>query len=167
MFHAICNFISLAGYEFEQQLDEEFQYQMDLTDGEYVFWQDTYFRGHQIEPAKDAKAQAILQFFANINCPFSMLRLGRSLSPRNHEHGPITSDEMAFKYLLVGMEIVTNNLYDPKCKVGMQFLMAEMEFRLACELLLSYENELVNRCICPEISALVSFVIKKNVKIIQ
>lgn len=156
MFHVICNFIPLAGQEFEQRLDEEFQYQMDLTDGEYVFWQDTHFQGHQIEPALDGTAQAILQFFANISCPFSMLRLGRSLSPRNHAHGPITSDDMAVKYLLAGMEAIDNNLYDPQCKEGMLFLIAQTEFRLACELLLSYENELAQNNICPEILRLIT-----------
>ena len=30
MFHVICNFIPLAGPEIEQQLDEEFQYQMEI-----------------------------------------------------------------------------------------------------------------------------------------
>ena len=156
MYQDICNFIALASDDIQKQLHEEFQYQMNLTDGEWVFWEDKSFREHTVEPATDATSQAILQYFTTCACPISMIRLGRSLSPRNAAHGPITSDLMALKYLLTGMEFIANNLYDPKIVLGMKYYMSTLEFRLACELLLSYEKEIKMENICPEIIHLIA-----------
>ena len=59
---ARIDFTELAGISTLEKLENEFQYQMDLSDGYYFFWHHTDFLGHGIYPAKDAKAQAILQF---------------------------------------------------------------------------------------------------------
>ncbi|WP_438863295.1 hypothetical protein [Neptunicella sp.] len=162
MDYHICDFTALVSKDIQKQLDTEFQYQMNLTDGEWVFWEDKYFQGHQVEPAIDATGQAILQFFTTCACPISMLRLGRSMSSRNSDHGPITSDSMAVKYLLTGMEFIANNLYDQKKAVGMRYYMDTLEFRFACELLLSYKNEMRSENICPEIIDLIMGVVKKT-----
>ncbi|MDF2177931.1 hypothetical protein P2G88_06675 [Aliiglaciecola sp. CAU 1673] len=150
----ICDFTALAGKTLLKQLDREFQYQMELTDGNWVLWYDTHFKGHCLEPATDVKAQAILQFFGSCACPFSMLRLGRSLSPRNNQHGPIQSNMMAIRYLLSGFECIANNLFDYKISTGMRAFMTQLEFRLAGELLMTYQKELATMQICPEILAL-------------
>ena len=147
----ICNFEALASPEMSKLLDEEFQRQMDLTDGEYLFWFDNEFEGHNVETPTNAIGQAILQFFANCSCPISRLRLGRSLSKRNYSHGPIVCETTAFQYLLSGAEQVVNNLYDDNVKEGFEFYISTLEFRLACELLMSYEIELLELAICPEI----------------
>ncbi|WP_278403860.1 hypothetical protein [Pseudoalteromonas ruthenica] len=159
MFEVICDFTALAGAHVSEELDKEFQYQMNLTDGEWLFWQESQFLGHSLAPVKDATGQAILQYFAHCACPFSMLRLGRSLSERSEEHGPVTSDIMAIKYLLGGLEVVQNNLYDHRVREGMELLISSLEFRLACELLITYDTELNKRVICPEIMALIKGVV--------
>ena len=155
MYQSICDFTSLAGKTLQKRLENQFQKQMDATDGEYVMWEDTAFSGVQLEPATCVKSQAILQFFAGCGCPFSMLRLGRSLAIRNSEHGPIVSDSLAIKYMLRGFEMVENNLYDERIKGRMISLMKSSEFKAACDLIVTYEKELGVRVICPEIKALI------------
>lgn len=155
----ICDFTALAGDRIQQALEDEFQYQMNLTDGTYVFWLDKVFLGHQIEPAIDATSQAILQYFADLYCPFSMLRLGRSLSKLNHEHGPIVSDHMSVRYLLSGIEQLENSLHDPKVSMGIKSYLHSLEFRLACELLVSYKKEIDDGTLCPSIKALIDLVV--------
>ena len=167
MFDSVCNFMALAGKETGEKLEDEFQYQMDLTDGEYVFWEAESFDGVQLEPALTAEAQAILQFFSSCACPISMLRLGRSLSERNSEHGPIVSDSLALKHLLKGFEIIDNNLYDEKIKAGMLLIVEGREFRAACELTISYEKELHRKLICPEIKQLITRYIDVRSKHLQ
>ncbi|MGJ8680567.1 hypothetical protein [Paraglaciecola sp.] len=154
-----CNFTALAGDILLKKLDDEFQYQMSLTDGQWVFWQDPYFYGHNLEPATNVVAQAILQYFAGCACPFSMLRLARSLSPRNAHHGPITSDEMTVSYLLQGLEIIENNLHDPYVKTGFTLYISQLEFRLACELFTVYKKEFKSKLICPSVTSLVEHAI--------
>ena len=151
----VCNFEALAGPEIQKQLEEEFQYQMDLTDGEYVFWDQQSFKGHHLVPAKDAVSQAILQYFANRGCPISIIRLGCSLSHRNYEHGPIVSDDAAFRYLLQGLEQVSNSLYDHKISDLMKIYTHSQEFRAACELLISYEKQLMQKNLCNEIKEMI------------
>ncbi|GAA6186651.1 hypothetical protein [Aliiglaciecola sp. NS0011-25] len=102
--HFDCKFEGIVNDDISNMLDEEFQYQMELTDGTYVFWYEAHFKGHQIEPAVDGTSQAILQYFSHCGCPISMLRLGRSLSKRNYQHGPIISHALAVKYLVKGFE---------------------------------------------------------------
>jgi len=155
MFNNLCDFTALVGEPLLTDLNKEFQYQMMITDGEYFFWEDQTFIGVPLEPALTAEAQAVLQYFSHCACPISMLRLGRSLAKRNIEHGPIISDHLALEYLLKGFEIIDNSLYDPMIKAGMLFIMNKPEFKAACALTLSYEMELNQRILCPEIRALI------------
>ena len=155
MYQSICNFMALAGEVLTQKLENEFQYRMNLSDGEYLFWERKVFENVTLEPALTAEAQAILQYFSSCACPFSMLRLGRSLSERNVEHGPIISDSLALQYLLKGLEVVDNNLYDDRIKVGMFMLIESPEFKAACDLIISYERDIEGSIICPEIRNLI------------
>lgn len=148
-----CKFEAIVSDDISQMLDEEFQYQMDLTDGTYVFWHDCHFKGHQVEPATDSNGQAILQFFAGCGCPFSMLRLGRSLSERNYQHGPIISHALAIKYLIKGFEQLSNSLHDNFVRDGVLLYMQSNEFLAACSLISTYESEIQG--LCPEIRELI------------
>ena len=157
--HFDCKFEDIVSKEISMLLDEEFQYQMNLTDATYVFWYDTYFKGHQVEPAIDGTGQAILQYFANIGCPISLLRLGRSLSKRNYSRGPITSHALAVKYLIKGFEQLNNSLFDKNVCDGMLLYMQSKEFLAACNLISTYEHEIKSINLCPEIKEVIRTVI--------
>lgn len=148
-------FEALVNDTMAKMLDEEFQYQMNLSDGCYVFWYDTHFQGYQVEPALDATAQAILQYFADCGCPFSMLRLGRSLAKRNIQHGPIISDPLALKYLVSGIEQLNNSLFDKNVRDGIILYIKSTEFLLVCNLIATYETELATLGIWSEIRRLI------------
>ena len=145
------NFTALAGGALLDELEEEFQYQMDLSDGCYVFWNQEAFRGWRLSPAKTSESQAILQFFADCSCPISLHRLGCSLSPRNADHGPITSDDLAVKCLLQGFETLSNWKYDPKVSAVLDIYRATKDYRLASEILLTYWKDIRTNNLCPEV----------------
>lgn len=155
MLEDICDFIRIVDSRVKFALEEEFQYQMELSDGEWLILYERKFYGKQIEPAITSESQAILQFFAQCTCPISALRLGRSLSSRNSEHGPILSDDMAVTYLLRGMEWICKNAHHRDMKVGMGIYLLDNEFRKACELLAGYIKDMKEHSICPEILMLV------------
>lgn len=153
--HFDCKFEGIVSDDILKMLDEEFQYQMDLTDGTYVFWYDSHFNGHQVEPATDGTGQAILQYFSGCGCPISMLRLGRSLSKRNYQHGPIISHALAVKYLIKGLEQLNNSLFDENVRDGMLLYMQSKEFLVACSLISTYAEEINGLNLCPEIKGLI------------
>ena len=150
-----CNFEAIVSDTLKNLLDEEFQYQMELTDGTYVLWYDTHFRGHQVEPANDGESQAVLQYFASCGCPFSMLRLGRLLAKRNYQHGPIVSDVLAIKYLVTGLEQLNNSLFDMNVNKGIILYTNSAEFLLVCTLIATYEKELERLGIWQEIKQII------------
>ncbi len=145
------DFTALAGDALLDELEKEFQYQMDLSDGCYVFWNEEDFQGWRLSPATTSESQAILQFFANCSCPISLHRLGCSLSPRNAEHGPIISNELAIKYLLQGFETLANWKYDPKISCVLDIYRATRDYRLASEILATYWEDIQTNHICPEV----------------
>lgn len=155
MFESNCNFIRLAGAALMEKLEQEFQYQMDLTDGCYVFWLGNTFKGILLEPPINQQGQAILQFFASLGCPVSMLRLGRSLSTQNYESGPVLSDSLAVKYLLTGFESLENFLFNKDVQEGFASYIRTTEFRVTCELILSYEGVIDHPNLCPEIRKMI------------
>ncbi|MEM7360282.1 MAG: hypothetical protein AAF431_14390 [Pseudomonadota bacterium] len=149
---AICvDFTALAGEALLDELEKEFQYQMDLSDGCYVFWNDEAFQGWRLSPATTSESQAILQFFADCACPISLHRLGCSLSPRNAEHGPITSNELAIRCLLQGFETIANWKYDPKIKSVLNVYRATNDYLLACDILATYWEDIQTNHLCPEV----------------
>jgi len=148
-----CKFEGLVSDSISNMLDEEFQNQMNLTDGTYIFWYDSHFNGRQVEPAVDGTGQAILQFFANCGCPISLLRLGRSLSKRNYQHGPIISHTLSVKYLIKGFEQLNNSLFDKNVCDGMLLYMQSKEFLAACNLISTYASDIQG--LCPEIKKLI------------
>lgn len=145
------DFTALAGEQLLDELEREFQYQMNLSDGCYVFLDKDKFQGWQLTPATTPEAQAILQFFAECYCPISLHRLGCSLSPRNAQHGPIVSDYLAIKCLLLGFETLTNWRYDPKISSVLNVYRATREYRLASEILATYWKDIQTDNICPEV----------------
>lgn len=145
------DFTALAGEALLDELEKEFQYQMDLSDGCYVFWNDEAFQGWRLSPATTAESQAILQFFADCACPISLHRLGCSLSPRNAEHGPIVSDHLAIKSLLQGFETLANWNYDPQISCVLEIYRATRDYRLASEILATYWEEIQTNNLCPEV----------------
>lgn len=145
------DFTSLAGEEILEALEREFQYQMNLSDGCYFFWHDESFLGWSLLPAIETESQAILQFLAECSCPISLHRLGCSLSPRNMEHGPITSDSLAVKYLLQGFETLANLNYDPKIKRVLDLYRSTQDYRQACEMLATYWGDIEKNNICSEV----------------
>ena len=114
MLNTLFNMEALAGPKMLKHLEDEFQRQMHVNDGEYVCWEDKYFCGFGLAPAVDPIGQAILQHFAHSGCPISMLRFARSLSSFNAEHGPVTSDYAAIYYLLNGLTIISDALESEK-----------------------------------------------------
>ncbi|MDM7861913.1 hypothetical protein QTP81_15020 [Alteromonas sp. ASW11-36] len=163
----ICNFEALAGEKTLEALKNEFHYQMELTEGKYVFWLESKFMECNLDPATNAESQAILQFFANCACPFSSLRLARSMSKRNVEHGPIVSDEAALHYLLTGIEQLAAGLYDPKINSGILLYLRSNEFLLACQLLATYQNEFKGETLCPEVKVLIAILSSHSNDMIQ
>jgi hypothetical protein len=153
---ARIDFTELAGISTLEKLENEFQYQMDLSDGCYFFWHHTEFLEHAIYPAKNAKAQAILQFLAHCACPISLLRLACSLSPRNFDHGPITSDEFTVHYMLYCFEVVSNCIHDPKIRDIINIYRKTTEFRSACELLITYQSDIISSNICPTVLTIIA-----------
>ena len=94
----------------------------------------------------------------NINLPklthvLNSISIGSKSSVLSH--GPIVSDSLALKHLLKGFEIIDNNLYCEKLQTAMLLLINSDEFRMACELTLSFEKELGQRVICPEVERLI------------
>lgn len=145
------DFTNLAGESLLDDLEKEFQYQMNLSDGCYFFWHNESFKGKSLSPALDAQSQAILQFFAECSCPISLHRLGCSLSPRNSEHGPITSNSLAIQYLLQGFETLANLRYDPKVQGLLNIYRSTRDYRLASELLTTYWENIHSSHVCPEV----------------
>lgn len=146
-----ADFTGLAGETLLDELEKEFQHQMDLSDGCYVFWNKEDFQGWLLTPAITAESQAILQFFANCLCPISLHRLGCSLSPRNADHGPIASDYLAINCLLQGFETLANWKYDPKINDVLVTYQTSRDYRLACETLMFYWEDIQTNHLCPEV----------------
>lgn len=145
------DFTSLASEAVIEQLEAESQYQLIISDGCYVIWQEHHFLDISLTPAKEGEAQAVLQFFAKYGCPYSLHRLGCSLSLRSSEHGPIISEGLAIHCLLKGFETISSWKYDPVIRPALNTYVATEEYLLARQLLLTYWDDIDSKNLCPEI----------------
>jgi hypothetical protein len=84
-----------------------------------------------------------------------MLRLGRSLAKRNIQHGPITSDPLALKYLVAGIELLNKSVFDKNVRDGIIMYSHSNEFSASCNLIATYETELTMFGIWPQIRRLI------------
>ena len=145
------DFTAIASTEILEQLEKECQYQLCLTDGCHVIWHATTFSDRELMPANNAESQAILQYFGRYACPFSLHRLGCSFSPRNTEHGPISSDGLAIHCLLKGFEVLSNWKHDFMVKDALGLYMSTQEYLQASQLIMTYWDEIETRNICPKV----------------
>lgn len=113
--HWYIDFTGLLPVELQTTCEQEFQRQMNLTDGELFIWSNATFAKVDLSlPAPSS--QAVLQFFSSCGCPICGTRLAISLYPHSSGLWPIRSTELAFRYLFSSLETLLNIRTDARVK---------------------------------------------------
>lgn len=113
--HWYVDFTGLLPDWMQTNCEQEFQRQMQLTDGELFVWYASEFQTINLSVPGTA-SQAILQYFSCCGCPISGIRLAISLYPSIGNSWPIRSADLSLRYLFDSLEILLNIRAEPRVK---------------------------------------------------
>lgn len=135
----------------QQLCVNEFQAQMNDTDGDWVVMPHSHFGGFNLYQPSNIEELAVLEFFADCHCPISMLRLGSALSTRTAETKLITSDDLAIRFLFFAVESLCGHKRNPKSPAAVRYFLQSKELLEHCLLVKSYIFDRHKQYVCPEI----------------
>ena len=146
-------YVDLLGIDTQLSLacEEEFQRQMDESDGVFCMLSSSRFYGvNLLKP--DTRSQVILNFFANCSCPISMIRFAASMHPYNYPRWPVVSYELSQAYMMTGIEVIMNMQWDKRALSVIEPFQLTQEFAS----IINIANEIIKTIavptnICPEI----------------
>lgn len=145
------DFTGLLTADIQKDCENEFQTQMNKTEGEIFTWANSHFGRIDLNHPGPA-SQAVLQYFANCGCPISGVLLALSLYPYTPDIWPVRSEDMSFKYLFHSIEIILNIRTDKRINQLIYQFEQSIKFKQAMHIATIFIGErCISANICPEV----------------